>query len=179
MTERISIRDKIIKLFRKNETAGNIYIHFIKNKPEHTKNDAIKIFLEIASLENKDLYLRAKAIAILCFLGDMCCMKDVDEYYKDGRTVCNFKNEISQILESNFIELAEKLQTIGFKEVNNEIIPQLLHSIITFSITSKSASTLVKLLDRKLKLTENYKKNKLDMKYLNLYEQIEKIKKKM
>lgn len=161
MGKKLSLKDKIVKMYKKNETAGMIYITFIKNKSEKEKREAIDIFIELAKVDIEDKILRSKALAILGFFKDMCCGDKVEEYYKDGSIICEYQN-IPTVIEDNCKELINTLESSEIIELHEntefyEITSDVIHCLHSYQIDPNIVFKLFDLLEEKLNLAEKRK----------------------
>lgn len=161
MGKKLSLKDKIVKMYKKNETAGMIYITFIKNRSEKDKREAIEIFIELAKVDIEDTILRAKALAILGFFKDMCCGYKVEEYYKDGSIICDYQN-IPKVIEDNCKEIIKTLESSEKIELQEntefyEITSDVIHCLHSYQVDPNIVLKLFDLLEEKLNLEEKRK----------------------
>jgi hypothetical protein len=166
MATKKTLKDKILKMYRKNDSAGKIYGEFIKNKKEIEKREAIEIFIEFAKTENRDMLIRAKALAILGFFKSMSCGDGVDEFYEDGSIICGYGN-IIDVIEDNCKEVIEILESIEKINLNEnfeayKIISQIIYCLHSYQIDSRLVSKLFDLLEEKLNLKEKKKSSEMD-----------------
>jgi len=166
MGSKIPLSDKILKMYKKNDTAGTIYGEFLKNRTENEKREAIEIFIELAKVDNKDKFLRAKALAMLSFFKTMCCGDRVEKYYNDGSIICEYKN-IPDVVEDNCKELISVLKSseVADLQANDElyeITSAVIHCLHSYQIDSRLVSKLFDLLEEKMNLKEKKKSSEMD-----------------
>jgi hypothetical protein len=143
MGRKLSLKDKIVKMYKKNDTAGLIYMTFVKGKDDKEKKEAIDIFIELAKIDNKDKLLRSKALVMLGFFKDMCCHDKVEEFYKDGSIICGYQN-IPHLIEENTKELISELESskrIDLKEDKElcGITTAIIHCLHSYQVNPKIA----------------------------------------
>ena len=171
MAKKKTLKDKILKMYKKNVSAGRIYGEFIKNKTEIEKREAIEIFIELAKTDNRDMLIRAKALAILGFFKSMSCGEGVEEFYEDGSIICGYRN-ITDVIEDNckeVISILESSEKIDLNEDFNayKIISQVIYCLHSYQIDSKIVSKLFDLLEEKSNMKE--KKKSGEMNEVDLY----------
>jgi len=166
MGRKLSLKDKIVKMYKKNDTAGLIYMTFVKGKNDKEKREAIDIFIELAKIDIKDQLLRAKALVMLGFFKDMCCNDKVEVFYKDGSIICGYQN-IPHVIEESTRELISELESnkrIDLQE-NKElynITTAIIHCLHSYQVNPKIASKLFDLLEEKMNLREKKKSSEMD-----------------
>lgn len=166
MGRKLSLKDKIVKMYKKNDTAGLIYITFVKGKNDKEKREAIDIFIELAKVDNKDKLLRAKALVMLGFLKDMCCHDKAEEFYKDGSVICGYQY-IPHVIEENARELISELDSsrrIDLQE-NKElygITTAIIHCIHSYPVNTDIVSQLFDLLEKKLNFVQKKMSGEMD-----------------
>jgi len=121
MAKKKTLKDKILKMYKKNVSAGRIYGEFIKNKTEIEKREAIEIFIELATTDNRDMLIRAKALAILGFFKSMSCGEGVEEFYEDGSIICGYRN-ITDVIEDNCKEVISILESSEKIDLNEDFL---------------------------------------------------------
>ena len=160
------LKDKIIKMYKKNDSAGNIYGEFLKNRTDNEKKEAIDIFIKLAKVDIKDKILRAKALAMLGFFKSMCCGDEVETYYKDGSIICAYQN-ISGIVEDNCKELIRILNSseiIDLQE-NKElygITTAIIHCLHSYPVNPDIVFQLFDLFEKKFNLEQKKKSEEMD-----------------
>jgi hypothetical protein len=166
MGRRMPLKDKIIKMYKKNDTAGNIYGEFLKNRTFNERREAVEIFIELAKVEIKDKILRAKALAMLGFFKSMCCGDEVNPYYKDGSIICEYQN-IPGVVEDNcreVISILNSSERIDLQE-NKELYrttTAIIHCLHSYQINPQIALKLFDLFEKKLNFEQKKKSRKMD-----------------
>lgn len=179
MRKKLSLRDKIIKMYKRNDTAGIIY-DLIKGKSEEDKRKAMDIFVDLASIENTDRKLRTKALAIVTFFKDMCGEKDVGGYYEDGFIIREYQDRAKKIIEDNCCEIIKKAGLIENLETDFEwydFICETVCCLHSYPVNTKIIKTLFSLLEEKLNLKEKAKIGNMTSRDMHIYDQIPRIKK--
>ena len=176
MGRKLSLKDKIVKMYKKNDTAGLIYMTFVKGKDDKEKREAIDIFIELAKIDNKDKLLRSKALAILGFFKSMSCGERVEKFYEDGSIFCRYRN-IAEVIEDNSKEAISILEAHDKIDLNEDfvaykLISQVIYCLSSYQINPKIASKLFNLLEKKLSLKKKQKLGKMDEIYLYINGQI-------
>ena len=183
MDRKTSIKEKVVKMYKKNDTAGLIYITFLRNKSNEEKRKAIDTFIEIAEISNKDKFLRAKALAILGFFKNMCCGDKVEEFYKDGSIICEYK-DVYRIVEDNCKELIQKLESSVKIDINEDfefykILSQVIYCLNAYQVNPDIVFRLLDLLEEKTNLAKREKSANMSQRDLHIQEQIVRIRKEL
>lgn len=154
------MRDKIIKSFLKDITPEMFFIKFIKKRNFTDREEVINIIVELIDSKNDNILLKTKALIIIGFLYEMCCVvRKVSKYYESGQIICNFP-KIPDTIEGNFVNFNLWLDRIENRDIftNRELyryINSLLICTIEYKIVSENTSKFITTIE---KLIEEYEK---------------------
>jgi hypothetical protein len=179
MPKRLTLREKMYRMLRDNKTADNIYTGFIRLKADQEKKEALTLLKEYGKVSNQDRKIRAKTLAMLSYLKDMCCGKEVGKFYKEGDIVCGDK-EIPEIIEANCIEQVELLKATPNLDLESDfesydLMAEIVLCIGSYSLKTKATETFFDLLETNLHLSEKQNKEKLSQRERYIYEQMQRI----
>lgn len=107
MKSKLSLKEKILNSYKKNESAEIIYWEYVCDKKEKKKQEAFDIFVDIASLNNKDIDTRTKGLAIIRYLK----YRLKDKRFRDKGIVNDYEERFSEIITANCKEIAGILKT--------------------------------------------------------------------
>jgi hypothetical protein len=128
----------LVKSLEKNEEADTILDLYIKGNPD--KHEGAKCLVDLARVNNADLFLRAKALALLAYFKEMCCGRRIGAYYIGGEIICTLKG-IPEIIEDNCHDLIRMTENLSSEEILTGSIFDLLYtttnSILSYRISRK------------------------------------------
>ena len=138
----------------------DFYLSFIRFKDVPRKIEAFELLKEMASIKNKNLKTRFKALATISFLQDVCCDKNVSEFYRDGNVLCNNRQDIERIIDENCKEMLTMVKNKTLKSDNiYKIIHEIFSCIISFELKDDVIIKLIRTVYYKFDL-----KNKVEAK---------------
>lgn len=119
-------KEKIFKILENSQSAGDMFRKLIGGKNYKEKYHNVINILYFASIENRNIKIRTKALAYIKFLKTM----SIDPVWKEGKIINEF-NGIELILEQNILEIIILLKTSDQTFINDSVRILLIQEILT------------------------------------------------